>query len=102
MPAGIGAQQDFVFAPKAGQGRNTGQSESTDNKSPGGYRHLFIKSAHFPDILFIRHGMNNTAGAEEQKALEKGMGHQMEHTGSHRPYPHGHDHITQLAQGGVG
>ena len=39
---------------------------------------LRVKPAHLAHVLFIGHGVDHRAGAEEQQRLEEGVGEEME------------------------
>ena len=47
------------------------------------------------------HSFNDSAGTQEQKRLEKGVSHQVEHGSSHRADTESHHHVAQLADGRI-
>ena len=63
---------------------------------------FFLNPPIFPDVQLAAHGVHHAARSEEQEALEKGMGHEMEDARRISPHAYGHEHETELADGGIG
>ena len=62
----------------------------------------FAQPAHAHQILFAAHGVDDAAGAEEEQRLEKRVRHQVEDAGGKGAHAGRHEHVAQLAYGGVG
>src|ERR1700730_1015530 len=77
-----GLAKNFIFAEKSGEGKNSGDREGGDSEGPRSIRNLLPQAAHLADVLFSGHGVDDTAGAEEQEGFEEGMGHQVKDYGS--------------------
>ena len=67
-----------------------------------GHRNLLPDTAHLPDILFVRHGVNDRTGRKEQQRLEEGMGEKMENRALIGANPGREEHIAKLRTGGIG
>ena len=53
-------------------------------------------------VLLAAQRVNDAAGAEEEQRFEEGVGHQMKYSGAESRHAAGHDHVSDLADGGVG
>src|SRR5208337_3756804 len=96
-----GVKEDFILAEEAGEGEDAGNGQGGHYEGPIGDGHVFPEAAHVAHILLAVHAVDYRAGSQEEEGLEKGVGHEMEDTGNKGPHAAGHDHIAQLAHGGV-
>src|SRR5215472_16079414 len=53
-----GRGQNLVLTPKPRKRRACDQGERSSQKSPKSHRHLLLKPAHVPDVLFVVQTMN--------------------------------------------
>src|SRR3990170_1151802 len=102
MASPEGFPEYLVLTPEAAEWRHAGYGQRTYYKRSRCNLHMRVEPAHLPHILFIGHGVYNATGAEEEKALEKGVGHEMEYAGRVGAHAHGRKHVAELAHGGVG
>src|ERR1700676_3915575 len=72
-----GPAEDFVFAEESGEGKNSGDRQGCDQHGVVRVLDLLVEAAHLADVLLSGHGVNDAAGAEEQKCFEEGMGHEV-------------------------
>ncbi len=99
----IGGGEDFLLRPEAGGDIGNGdEGGGADGEGQSGDRHLLEQAAHFPDVLFVVAGVDDRAGTEEEQSLEPGVGEKVEHAGFTSDEAHGHDHVAELREGGVG
>src|SRR5207249_8450276 len=96
------APQNCVLAEESRKRWNTGDCNSSHQKSPIRPWHVAPQSAHFPDILNASRAVNHTACSKEQQRLEKRMRHQVEHARGIRPGSACQEHVSELADGGIG
>src|SRR3990170_354036 len=92
MDSPEGFPEYLVLTPEAAEWRHAGYGQRTYYKRSRCNLHMRVEPAHLPHILFIGHGVYNATGAEEEKALEKGVGHEMEYAGRVGAHAHGRDH----------
>ena len=64
-------------------------------------RHLFLKSAHLPDVLLVMAGIDDGTGSEEQERLKPGVCEEVKHSGFRIKQTNGHDHVSELGESGV-
>ena len=53
-------------------------------------------------VLFVVHGMDHRACAQEQQRLEESVGEEMEHSRAERADPGCEEHVAQLRAGRIG
>ena len=63
---------------------------------------LRAQCAHLAHVLLAAHGVDHTAGAEEEQGLEESVRHQVEDASRECADAAGQKHVTQLADGGIG
>src|SRR4030088_2768054 len=61
-----GLAQNFIFAEKSGERKNSGYGQSGDGKRFRSIRNFFPQPAHLSNVLFAGHGVNHAACAKEQ------------------------------------
>ena len=81
---------------------NAGQTHGTGEKGPEGRRQALTQPPHTKDVLFMVHGGDDAAGAEEEEGLEEGVDQEMEGGGSDGAGADPEHHVADLADGGVG
>src|SRR5882724_4614559 len=97
-----GPAKDFILAEKTGEGKNSGNRQSGDQHGVVSELDLLVEAAHFADVLLAGHGVDNAARAEEQEGFEEGVGHKVKNSGGEGAYTEGEEHVTELADGGIG
>src|SRR5438132_10442613 len=97
MSSREGLPQNLIFGEKPRQRRNTGNSESRDEKRHEGVRQLLPEPAHFAHVLLPAHGVDDTARAKKQTCLEERMGHKVENRCCISASSYTQDHIPELA-----
>ena len=63
---------------------------------------MILESAHFADVLFVMHTVDDASGTEEQAGFEERVSDQVENRGGVSPDAAGQEHVSDLADGGVG
>ena len=85
-----------------GEVRHARQRQRADPHHRIGHRDLLPDAAHLPDILFVRHGVNDRTRRQEQQRLEEGMGEKMENRALIGANPSREEHVAKLRTGGIG
>src|SRR6267154_3123710 len=96
------ATKNFIFAEKSGERKNSGDRQGGDQHSVVGVLDLLVEATHLADVLLSGHGVNHAAGAEEQERFEERMGHEVKNSRCERAHTEGQEHVTELADGGIG
>src|SRR6476660_1032369 len=73
----ISPPNNFVFAEKACQWRNSSDGAGGDQHRCPGPGNFSPEPAHLAHVLFAADGMNHRPGCEEEQAFKEGMGHQV-------------------------
>ena len=68
---------------------------------PEGDRDLLPERAIVTHVLFVVHGVDHAARAEEQQRLEEGVGEQMEHRRAVSADARGEEHVAELRAGRI-
>src|SRR5713101_10073917 len=76
-----GLAENFIFAEKSGERKNSGDRQGGDQHRCVGVLDLLVEAAHLANVLLSGHGVNHAACAEEQQGFEEGMGHQVKNSG---------------------
>ena len=76
---------------------HAGNGKGADHHGPIGQRDLLAQAAIVPHVLFMVHGMDDRAGAQEQHGLEEGVRQQVEHRRRIDADARGHEHVAQAA-----
>jgi len=97
-----GLIEDLILAEESRKGRDAGQRQRADIKSPVGDREVALEPPHLSEVLLTGHCMDHAAAAEEKKRLEGPVGKEMEDPGHIGPQAAGHHHGAELAHGRVG
>src|SRR4029453_2288003 len=74
VPLDKGFEQDLVLAEEASQRRYTCDRDCANQERAVCERQLLPEPAHIPDVLLAMQRMDDSARAEEQQRLEKGVG----------------------------
>src|SRR6266568_8713784 len=93
--------QDLVFAEKPGQRRDSCNRQRCGGEGLCRRRNLVPEAAHFLQILFPGHRVNDAASAEEQQRFEERMRHQVKDSRGESTHAQGEKHISKLADGGI-
>src|SRR5229473_8379123 len=75
-----GLAENFIFAEKPGERKNSSDRHGGDQHGDIGVLDLVVETAHLADVLLAAHGVNHAASAEEQERLEESMGHQVKNS----------------------
>ena len=94
--AGVCLPEDFVLAPKARQGRDSGDGEGGDTHGQERPWNVGAQAAHLAHVLFAVDGMDDGSGREEEEALEESVGHQVKDSGREGSDAAGHEHVAEL------
>ena len=97
--------EDRVLAPKSGEERKAGQRQAPSEERPVRDGHDAPQPAEAAHVDDAAHRVHDTARAEEQAGLEEGVREQVEHSGERageRAGSQREEHVTELADGGVG
>ena len=97
-----GGEQDGVLAVKAGGKGQGGQRRRADQETPEHHRQAGAQATHAENIVLVVQAVDDRSCGEEQQRLEKGMGYQVENAGGVGADAKGQEHVTDLADGGVG
>ena len=62
----LDGQQDGVFAPEAGEGKNAGDGQAADQKGPMRNRQAMPQAAQAANVDHAAHRVHHAAGTEEQ------------------------------------
>ena len=77
-----------------------GEGERSGDGAEKGEGHFVFQRAHFPDVLFVVHAHDDRAGAEEEQALEEGVGEEVEHRNVPRfGHADAQNHVAELRDG---
>ena len=79
-----------------------GERQRADDHGPVGHGNVGAQPAHAPHVLFVGHGVDDRAGAQEQQRLEEGVGEQVEDARAIGADAHGREHVAELRAGRVG
>src|SRR5689334_4305028 len=93
--------QNFVFREEAGERRQTRYGQRGQQEGNVRNGNMFFQSAHFANVLFVAHGVDNAARAKEQQRLEESVRGEVEHGAGISSRAEGEEQITQLADGGI-
>ena len=94
--------QNFVLAEKTRETRRADNSQGGDEECPIGIGNFSAERPHLTYVLLSVHGVDHTARRQKQQGFEKRVGHQMENTGRKSTHAQPQEHVTELADGGVG
>src|SRR5260370_601889 len=97
-----GLAENFIFAEKSGERKNSGDRQGGDQHRCVGVLDLLVEAAHLANVLLSGHGVNHASCAEEQERLEEGMGHQVKNSGGEGADAEGKKHVAELADGRIG
>ncbi len=97
-----GPGQDLVLGPEPGEGRQGDQGGHGQGEGPERAGHVLAQPAHLPHVEGVVGGQADRAGAQEQAALEEGVGEQVEHATRPGADAQAHDHVAELGDGRVG
>src|SRR5258708_15189197 len=97
-----GLAENFIFAEKSGERKNSGDRQGGDQHRCVGVLDLLVEAAHLANVLLSGHGVNHAACAEEQQCFEEGMGHQVKNSRCERANSQRKEHVSKLADGGIG
>ena len=94
--------ENLILAPESSQRRDPRNRDRTYHKGPVGNGHLRAKPAHIAHVLLLVHGgvmkgVNDASTSEEEKSLEKSMGHEVEDAGRESAHAEGNEHKAELA-----
>src|SRR5678816_737405 len=67
--------KNFILGEKAGEWRKAGDGEHGNEKRRERQRHPLLESTHFAHVLFMMHGVDHAAGAEEEASFEECVRH---------------------------
>src|ERR1700678_436180 len=70
-----GGAENCVLAEKSSEGRNSGDGQRGDEKCSRGGGNFVPERANLANVLLAGHGVDDTAGAEEEERFEKRVGH---------------------------
>ncbi len=87
---------------KPASGGMPGDGQGADEHRPVGDRDLPPQAAHLVHVLLLVDGMDDRARAEEEKALEEAVRHEVEDGRDVGAHAEGREHVAQLAERGVG
>ena len=94
--------QNGILGIIAGGEEKPGQRQRSHGHQREGDRDMATQAAIEAHVLFMVHGMDDRAGAEEQQRLEKGVGEQVEHRRAIGPRAGGKEHVAELRTGRIG
>ena len=97
-----GEREDLVLGEEAGGERECGERQGADQQRLRGERQPLPEAAHLVDVLLVRHRRDHRAGRHEEKRLEEGVGHQVEHPRRVGADRDADDHVADLAHRRVG
>ena len=86
---------------ESGSSGNRGKCHGSDDEGNGSDFHFAEQSAHFPDVLLVMAGVNDSTRAKEEECFEPGVGVEVEHACIGINKANGHDHVTELREGRV-
>ena len=90
--------EDLVLAEEAGERRDTRDRDGADEHRPVRDRDLPPEAAHPAHVLLLVDRVDDRAGVEEQQALEKAVGHEVEDRRRPGADPERGEHVAELAQ----
>src|SRR5205814_4300217 len=94
--------ENFIFAEKSGEGKNPRDGQRRDPKRSRGNRNLLPQAAHLANVLIAGHRVDHAARPKEQQRFEESMSHQVKDSGGEGAHTQGEEHVSELADGGVG
>ena len=76
-------RQNFIFAPEAGEQRETGEGQCSGKEGDVRNRQHLTQTAESSHIDHVTHGVHHRTGREEQHGLEEGVREHVEHGKGH-------------------